>query len=95
VDVELYDIAKNKPVDFGSPRDLDDGISFLHSDKINTQQKQNRTLLLTTMLGAGFASVYCEWWHFSYGDNVWAWFYKHKDSLYDKVGLDSDKSTSL
>lgn len=37
MDVELYNIAKNKPVDFGSPRDLDDGISFLHSDKINTQ----------------------------------------------------------
>lgn len=37
MDVELYNIAKNKPVDFGSPRDLDDDISFLHSDKINTQ----------------------------------------------------------
>lgn len=89
VDVELYDVSKRSLVDFGSPRDLDDEISYLHSNKITSKQKENRTLLLKTMLNAGFASCYSEWWHFSYGDKVWAWFYGKEHSLYDFISVES------
>lgn len=93
VDVELFDVSKNRLVDFGSPRDLDSEVSFLHSEEVGAEQNQNRMLLLTTMLNAGFASVYSEWWHFSYGDQVWAWFYGHKDSLYGAIDLGDELAT--
>ena len=85
IDVDVLDVDKNELVDFGSPMNLDDDISYLHYDKITPEQRQNRLLLLATMLDAGFASTPFEWWHFSYGDQVWAWFYKEKDSLYGLI----------
>ena len=94
VDVELYDVTLNSLVDFGSPRDLDDDISYLHSNRITPKQKENRMLLLKSMLNAGFASCYSEWWHFSYGDKTWAWFYGKQDSLYDFISLE-DKVRDL
>jgi D-alanyl-D-alanine dipeptidase len=79
VDVALFNTATNAYVDFGSTMNEDSDVSHLHSDAINEQQKENRLLLLNAMLGAGFASYYAEWWHYSYGDEIWAWFY-HKDA---------------
>lgn len=87
VDVDLMDTTINKLVDFGSPVNLDEDISFLHYDEITPIQKQNRMLLLTTMLEQGLASTAFEWWHFSYGDEVWAWFYGESDSLYGLMDI--------
>lgn len=85
VDVDLFDVSKGALVDFGSPVNVDDDISYLHYDDISPKQKENRMFLLRTMLTQGLASSAFEWWHFSYGDQVWAWFYGEKDSLYGLV----------
>jgi len=87
VDVELFDVSKNALVDFGSAMNVDDDISFLHYDQITPEQKANRMLLLATMLDVGLASTAFEWWHFSYGDQVWAWFYGEEDSLYGLIEI--------
>jgi D-alanyl-D-alanine dipeptidase len=87
VDAELFDTNTGKLVDFGSPMNVDDDISFLHYEGISPEQKDNRMLLLRTMLAQGLASAAFEWWHFSYGDQVWAWFYGEQDSLYGPVDL--------
>lgn len=87
VDVELFDASKGKLVDFGSPMNIDKDISFLHYDDISPEQKENRMLLLRIMLEQGLASTAFEWWHFSYGDQVWAWFYGEQDSLYAPIDL--------
>ena len=34
---------------------------------------QNRQLLNVVMTSAGFARHHHEWWHFSWGDQLWAW----------------------
>ena len=34
--------------------------------------KINRNLLLDVMSYAGFTQLPTEWWHFSYGDQIWA-----------------------
>jgi D-alanyl-D-alanine dipeptidase len=85
IDVELFDVTSNKLVDFGSAMNVDDDISYLHYDEITPEQKANRMLLLRTMLEQGLASVAFEWWHFSYGDQTWAWFYGEPDSLYGLI----------
>ncbi len=87
VDVELFDVDSNTLVDFGSTMNVDDDISYLHYDQITPEQKANRMLLLRAMLEQGLASVAFEWWHFSYGDQTWAWFYGKSDSLYGVIDL--------
>lgn len=87
IDVDLFDKRTNELVDFGSPMNLDSEISHLHYSKITPSQKTNRLILLKAMLEAGFASYYAEWWHFSYGDQIWAWFYGEKNCLYDPTDL--------
>lgn len=37
------------------------------------QWHRNRQLLAYVMAAAGFAQHPHEWWHFSYGDQLWAW----------------------
>jgi D-alanyl-D-alanine dipeptidase len=83
VDVDVFDTAAGGYVDFGSPVNLDAPVSFLHSREITPDQRANRMQLLEAMLAEGFSSYYAEWWHFSYGDEIWAWFYGHTDCLYD------------
>lgn len=85
VDVTLLN-AKGEPIDMGSPideishrshpdyfsqnSDLEDGGN---GDRPNIAFHRNRQVLRTVMVGAGFRQHPNEWWHFSYGDQMWAW----------------------
>lgn len=55
------------------------------SKKISSVQRANRRLLHDVMVKNGFAPFYGEWWHFSYGDKEWAYFYNKKRSLYSEI----------
>lgn len=87
VDVELIDGSTGELIDFGSKMNDDSDASSIYYPGLTQAQKDNRQILLQTMLDAGFASCKPEWWHFSYGDQVWAWFYGESESLYSPVGL--------
>lgn len=87
VDVELIDAATKAPLDFGSSINEDNEKSFLDYPGLSAKQQANRQILQKTMLAAGFASLASEWWHFSYGDQVWAWFYDKKESLYSPIDI--------
>ena len=52
---------------------------------ITEQQKKNREILALWMLKFGFANLASEWWHFSYGDAYWAYFYWKQKSLYKVI----------
>ncbi len=95
VDVELLDAATGKPLDFGSKMNDDSDKSFLHYPNLTSEQKNNRIILLRAMLDAGFASCMPEWWHFSYGDQVWAWFYGELESLYSPIDVADRSLTAL
>ena len=77
----------------GTEIDMGTGISdFRDKEKINTYsenltnfQKFNREILHDFMVKEEFAPYYGEWWHFSYGDREWAFFYKKPNAIYDKV----------
>lgn len=87
VDIELAHAATGELLDFGSKINDDNEKSYLYFPDLTNQQKNNRQILLTVMLDAGFASCMPEWWHFSYGDQVWAWFYGKQNSLYNPINL--------
>ena len=86
-DIDVLDTSTGKLVDFGSKINDDTENSFLYYPGLSQEQKDNRLLLVKVMLDAGFASCKPEWWHFSYGDQIWAWFYGETNSLYSPVDL--------
>jgi zinc D-Ala-D-Ala dipeptidase len=79
VDVTLADLA-GQPIDMGSaidemsPRSYPD--YFVDSSALF---HQNRQILKQAMVAAGFCQHPREWWHFSWGDQVWAWLLNHAD----------------
>lgn len=52
----------------------------------------NRSILRYVMLKNDFAPFDGEWWHYSFGDKEWAFYYGKKNAIYDqlffpKIGL--------
>lgn len=76
VDLSLCD-------EHGNPLDM--GTRYLeHNEKtvtecrsITKEQRNNRKILLDAMHEVGFVNYPGEWWHFCYGDKMWA-AYKHR-----------------
>lgn len=70
VDGQLIDMGS--PIDELSPRSYPN--HFATSPHIQEQQfHYHRRLLADCLLTAGFTQHPNEWWHFSYGDQMWAW----------------------
>jgi D-alanyl-D-alanine dipeptidase len=70
VDLTIVD-ANGERLDMGTPYDSFDRLAqpryereFLRSGKLSPQQVENRQLLRSVMVGAGFQSLSTEWWHF-------------------------------
>ncbi|MGB3535626.1 MAG: M15 family metallopeptidase [Microcoleaceae cyanobacterium] len=77
IDVTLVDEA-GKVIDMGSPIDELSPRSYpahFASSTHNLEQTydQNRQILSQVMKQAGFQQHPGEWWHFSYGDQLWVW----------------------
>lgn len=83
VDLRLLD-KKGELLDMGVPINTVDEKSYLMSDQISFEAKENRNILLNILLKAGFAPLATEWWHYSYGDCYWAAFYNQK-ALHDVI----------
>ena len=86
VDIAIFDKKKDKIIDFGSKiDDLSAKNLSVFSRNISKEAKKNRLLLRKIMLAVGFAPFDGEWWHFSYGDREWAFYYKKKCAIYDQI----------
>ncbi|MFM7427018.1 MAG: M15 family metallopeptidase [Elainella sp.] len=83
LDVTLVDAAG--PVEMGSPIDEMSPRSFPNHFATATTETgqtahQNRMLLHEVMTQVGFEQHPQEWWHFSYGDQLWAWLVRQKQT---------------
>lgn len=86
VDVTIYDMENQKELDFGSKiHDFSSDICYTFYKNISDDEKENRMLLRRLMLNEGFAPYDGEWWHFSYGDREWAFYYKKGECLYNVI----------
>ena len=86
VDAAIYDDEQNKILDFGSEiLDYSTTMCYYETDNISEEAKNNRKLLRNMMMSEGFAPYDGEWWHFSYGDKEWAFYYDKEKSLYNQV----------
>ncbi|MEB3151272.1 MAG: M15 family metallopeptidase, partial [Sphaerospermopsis sp.] len=58
---------------------------YAHSDAHRHQEyHRHRELLLNVMLKAGFQRNPREWWHFSFGDQMWAWLCNQQTARYGR-----------
>lgn len=82
VDLTLIN-EHGKPIDMGSPidenSDRSHGDFFKNSPLPQEQQfDKNRSLLNDVMFAEGFMRLPREWWHFSLGDQSWAYLNRQK-----------------
>ncbi len=72
VDAEGIAVDMGSPIDEVSPRSHPN--YFQHqTDATSLTIQAHRQILQTVMLNAGFCQHPNEWWHFSRGDQLWAW----------------------
>jgi len=90
VDVVLLYRNGVTPLDFGSKPFyalVEKAKAPMFTTNISMEATTNRKLLRETMVRAGFVFNPEVWWHYSYGDMMWA-IYKHKlQYMYGRIGI--------
>ena len=90
IDLTLADMNGN-PLDLGGEIDFIGAKSrpdFYEKDSFRMPYSKHyvfhnrRSLLCSVMEQAGFVQHPNEWWHFSYGDQLWSWFSKQGNAIY-------------
>ena len=82
VDLSLCD-KDGKELDMGTQYREHNIKTATHSKSLSDQQHNNRRILLKALQSAGFVNYPAEWWHFCYGDKMWAAYSNKKVALYD------------
>ena len=74
VDLTLFDTASGRTLDMGTAFDEPSHRSHSHALELEPPQaaQTHRRLLVNSMLLAGFSNLPTEWWHFDYGNALWA-----------------------
>jgi D-alanyl-D-alanine dipeptidase len=83
-DVELLEVNMGSPIDEISDRSLPNYFAT-SSDKQEMEFHCDRELLNEVMTHSGLVRHPNEWWHFSYGDQLWAWISNEKRAIYGGV----------
>jgi D-alanyl-D-alanine dipeptidase len=85
VDVHLVD-EQGQVLDFQSPYSLLDPAGAPAFPKgLSPEAERNRALLREAMASAGFTNYPSEWWHWSYGDQGWAYRGGHPAAHYAAI----------
>jgi len=84
VDVILYNKSWEL-VDMWCPINFIWEKSYLTTNNITKEQRNNRNILTDTFLECWFSCLSSEWWHFSYGDPYWAKFYWKEKAMYGMI----------
>lgn len=93
VDVALCD-ADGRWLDMGTGFDEASPASYTRHfelldqpDEHQLRIRNHRRLLFHAMQRAGFTNLPSEWWHFDYGNQLWAWNSQVRAALYGPVQL--------
>lgn len=92
VDLTLCD-ADGVWLDLGSGFDAPVEESWTHAFEQldNLEARKNRRILYWAMIDAGFSNLPSEWWHFDYGNQLWAHYTGHDYAFF---GMTSWSTTS-
>jgi D-alanyl-D-alanine dipeptidase len=88
VDVTLLS-ENGRELDMGSTSDdtplNNENRNFTYSRQVTGAARRHRAMLVNAMTQAGFENYPAEWWHWSYGDQYWAYRRRRRTSLYGSV----------
>lgn len=86
VDIAIYNEETDRILDFGTEiLDFSTNKCYYNNESISIEALKNRKLLRNLMLEEGFAPYDGEWWHFSFGDKEWAFYYKKDKALFNQI----------
>ena len=89
VDGLIYDLKNDQVLDFGTNKGLDIDLNekcFPYHPDISETATKNRKLLISLFENEGFICDNKEYWHFDFGNAVWATKKKEKSAIYGIVG---------
>lgn len=84
VDLTLCD-ASGLPLDMGTLYLEHNAMTVTDCPDISAEQRKNRQILLEIMQEAGFVNYPAEWWHFCFGDKMWAAYARKPYAIYAEV----------
>jgi D-alanyl-D-alanine dipeptidase len=87
-DVTIGDLS-GEELDLGTGVKEATQLTPTKADGLSKKQIERRALLTSAMQKVGFANYPLEWWHFSYGDRLWAAYTGQRRAIYDALLLDS------
>ncbi len=88
VDVALCN-DKGEDFNYGTRFHEYNDSTFTYSSHITKEQRRNRKNLVKLMKKEGFINFPGEWWHFSYGDRMWAAYKgKRNGGIYGSAEID-------
>ena len=102
IDLTLADMT-SKPLDLGGEIDFigpESSPDFYKKDFLEMTNLKHqifhdrRSLLFSVMDQAGFVQHPNEWWHFSFGDQLWSWITKKGNAIYG-AALEVSKDITL
>lgn len=85
VDVSLFDLQSGKLLDMGSDFDepsVRSYSAYYESHPENKDALMNRRMLYNAMTQVGFSNLPTEWWHFDFGNQLWAHYTKQDKALF-------------
>lgn len=84
VDVDLLD-SSGTPLNMGTKYLEFNTKTKMFSRELSFSEKKNRKILRSVMMRAGFCFYPGEWWHYSFGDRMWAAYLGKTNALYGEV----------
>lgn len=89
VDLTLFDMATGKTLFMGS--EFDEPTPQSHTIAFEKLPENPahwyRRILFHAMTQAGFSNLPSEWWHFDYGNKLWAFFRQQKHAIFGATSL--------
>lgn len=84
IDVTVID-SQGKRVDMGTSLTGYGVMVHTENDLITEEQRNNRKMLYEAMTKADFVNYPLEWWHYSYGDRMWAAYSRKEACFYGPI----------
>ena len=84
IDITLVD-KNNKELNMGTPYSVHNTKTKTYSKELTEEERKNRLLLLNSLKKLGFNNFPNEWWHYSYGDKMWAAYNFKKTCFYGYI----------
>lgn len=87
IDITLSDNRSQQELDMGSDLDEFSDKTKTLSRHITELQRENRSILCAALGKEGLVNYPAEWWHFSYGDRLWAILTNREETLYAPLDI--------